>query len=172
MYLGRPCPYGHDGLRYTKHGSCVACAAAQAASEEKKRYDLIYYGQNLDRILARSKRYHEKHRDLHIAQSRAWVKRNPERRRAISQAYNARRRQIEKGGDSTFAIFAWKQAAAKICYWCGAKCGRKYHVDHYNPLSKGGKHEVSNLVIACPTCNLRKSAKDPLEFAASIGRLF
>lgn len=33
---------------------------------------------------------------------------------------------------------------------------------------RGGKHEVSNLVVACPKCNVRKSAKDPAEFLAQI----
>lgn len=171
-YMGRPCPYGHDGLRYTKHGSCVACLAIQAASEAKKKYDLIYYGQNQERIRARTKKYHAKHRDRYLAGAKEWARKNPERVKAIKMANKAKRRAIEKEGDPTAVIFAWVQKAPKVCYWCGVKCKRKYHVDHYKALSKGGKHEVSNLVIACPTCNLRKNAKDPLEFAASVGRLF
>lgn len=171
-YIGRPCPYGHEGLRYTKHGSCVICAAAQAASPAKKEYDLGYYARNRERIVNRSREYHSKHRDRYAAQARKWVKQNPEKRKAISMANKAKRRAIEKDGDPTSIIFAWVQSAPKVCHWCNAKCKTKYHVDHYHPLSKGGRHAVSNLVIACPTCNLRKSAKDPLEFAASVGRLF
>lgn len=171
-YIGSACKFGHSGIRYTKHGMCVECAATNAASDEKKRYDLIYYGRHQDRIRARSKRYHEKHRDRYVDQARAWVKRNPEKRKAISMAHKAKRRAIEKDGDPTSVIFAWVQKAPKVCYWCAVKCKTKYHVDHYKPLSRGGRHEVSNLVIACPTCNLRKNAKDPLEFAASVGRLF
>lgn len=171
-YIGSQCRHGHSGVRYTKHGMCVECAAIQAASPEKKAYDAVYVQRNLDRILARSREYHRKHPEKAAAHAREWVKRNPEKRKAISMANKAKRRAIEKDGDPTSVIFAWVQKAPKVCYWCGVKCKRKYHVDHYKALSKGGKHEVSNLVIACPTCNLRKNAKDPLEFAASVGRLF
>ena len=39
------------------------------------------------------------------------------------------------------------------------------------PLSKGGEHTLTNLVVSCPTCNLQKNAKDPIEFANKLGRL-
>jgi 5-methylcytosine-specific restriction endonuclease McrA len=143
-----------------------------AASPEKKAYDAIYQRLNIDRILARTREYSRRHAAKKMGQAREWARRNPEKRKAISMANKAKRRAIEKDGDPTSVTFAWVQKAPKVCYWCGVKCKTKYHVDHYRALSKGGKHEVSNLVIACPTCNLRKSAKDPLEFAASVGRLF
>lgn len=39
------------------------------------------------------------------------------------------------------------------------------HIDHVWPLSKGGSNGPENLVLACAECNLRKSAKTPMEFA-------
>lgn len=101
-----------------------------------------------------------------------WARLNPEKRKSISKAYKARRRAQERGGDSTAAIHAWEQAAPKVCHWCNKKCQDEYHVDHYQPLARGGLHIIANLVIACPPCNFRKNAKDPFEFAASMGRLF
>lgn len=53
------------------------------------------------------------------------------------------------------------------CFWCDAALDR-FHVDHLVPLSKGGEHEVANLVLACPTCNLRKHAMLPMDFAARL----
>lgn len=41
--------------------------------------------------------------------------------------------------------------------------GRR-HVDHRTPLSKGGEHIASNLVIACATCNLQKGRLLPEQF--------
>lgn len=171
-YIGSQCRHGHSGVRYTKHGMCVECAAIQAASPEKKAYDAEYLKRNIDRILARTREYSRRHADKKKAQALEWARRNPEKRRAISHNDKVKRRLKEKAGDSTAVIFKWIQATPKVCYWCGDKCKRKYHIDHYQPLSKGGEHRISNLVIACPTCNLRKNAKDPLEFAASVGRLF
>lgn len=69
------------------------------------------------------------------------------------------------------ALAEWKRQQKKVCYWCAKACAKDFVVDHYQPLSKGGKHEISNLVIACRPCNARKSAKDPIAFAHSVGRL-
>lgn len=100
-----------------------------------------------------------------------WARLNPEKSKAIKQSYKHRRRAIERDGIGGAELAAWKHAQKKICYWCGIKCGDGFHVDHYTPLSKGGLHEISNLVIACGACNRRKNAKDPLDFAREVGRL-
>jgi 5-methylcytosine-specific restriction endonuclease McrA len=171
-YLGKICQSGHNGLRYTIGGGCVECASILAKSQAKKEYDAAYVQRNLTRILARSREYYRNNPEKVAKQAKDWIRRNPEKVKAIKMANKAKRRAIEKDGDPTSVIFAWVQSAKKVCHWCGTKCKAKYHVDHYRPLSKGGRHEVSNLVIACPPCNLRKSAKDPYEFAASVGRLF
>lgn len=171
-YVGRRCPKGHDGTRYTSGGGCVVCAAAYAASKEKKEYDAAYGQKHRDRLRVQHREYNERTAPARLANARKWLAENPDKRRAISKAYKARRRAQEEGGDSTADLHKWEVAAKKVCHWCGVKCPKKYHVDHYVPLSKGGAHAVANLVIACPRCNLTKNAKDPYEFAASVGRLF
>jgi len=39
------------------------------------------------------------------------------------------------------------------------------------PLSRGGSNDKYNLQLLCPTCNLKKSAKDPIDFAQENGNL-
>lgn len=168
----KPCPAGHIGERYTSGGSCVECLAIFSASEGKKQYDAVYYRENWDRIRARGKVYNEANREQRVIQAKRWRKENPEKRKAIIRNYSARRRAREANGISTAELHAWTAGQKKVCYWCGSKCARSFHVDHYVPLSKGGAHEADNLVIACPTCNVRKNAKDPYEFANNLGRLF
>lgn len=56
------------------------------------------------------------------------------------------------------------------CYWCKAPLGDVYHVDHVIPLSRGGTNDLSNLVLACPPCNLSKNDRLPHEWPGS-GRL-
>jgi hypothetical protein len=47
-----------------------------------------------------------------------------------------------------------------------AYCGRgepenvKLHIDHIVPVARGGRTELENLVTACATCNVGKSASD------------
>jgi len=45
------------------------------------------------------------------------------------------------------------------------------HLDHRESLSKGGTNTESNVELLCPTCNLRKRAKDPIDWAQQNGRL-
>ncbi len=49
------------------------------------------------------------------------------------------------------------------CRWCSKRVS-KYHVDHVIPLSRGGRHILSNLAITCPSCNMSKSNKMPWEW--------
>lgn len=44
------------------------------------------------------------------------------------------------------------------CFYCGEVVTR-WHADHVIPHSRGGKTVESNGVVACPSCNLRKSNK-------------
>jgi 5-methylcytosine-specific restriction endonuclease McrA len=49
-----------------------------------------------------------------------------------------------------------------ICQYCCNKFSeKKLTVDHVIPLSKGGRHEWTNVVTACSQCNNRKGDKTP-----------
>ena len=46
------------------------------------------------------------------------------------------------------------------CRYCDTRLGfDEIHVDHIRPISKFGSDWSSNLVIACPDCNLRKNKR-------------
>lgn len=49
-----------------------------------------------------------------------------------------------------------------ICQYCYSKFPeKKLTVDYVVPLSKGGRHEWTNVVTACSKCNNRKGDKSP-----------
>lgn len=52
----------------------------------------------------------------------------------------------------------WKELLLKFGHQC-AYCGSKARItkDHVIPISKGGVHEMNNLVPACSSCNSSKS---------------
>lgn len=102
------------------------------------------------------------------ARAAAWNAKNKDRRSAIVKAYDGRRRSQVSGGVSGPQIKAWLDQASKVCHWCGCDCSGRFHVDHIIPLSKGGPHELDNLAISCPPCNLRKNAKMPEQFLAEM----
>jgi 5-methylcytosine-specific restriction endonuclease McrA len=57
------------------------------------------------------------------------------------------------------------------CACCRQSVKRRYHVDHVMPLALGGSNHPHNLQILCPDCNLRKSAKHPIDFMQQRGFL-
>lgn len=45
-----------------------------------------------------------------------------------------------------------------VCVYCGDTIG-PFHLDHVHPVSRGGRSEADNLVVACGSCNMSKGAK-------------
>ena len=63
-------------------------------------------------------------------------------------------------------------AQGSRCAFCRTRLTAKTaQLDHIVPLAKGGIHDDLNLQVLCGTCNHRKGAKDPIEFAQAHGRL-
>lgn len=151
--------------------------------EERLAYGREYAKANKEKYRARK----IANRELLNAQAREARKRNPEQANAraaryaktpkgrLNSAAGAMRRYARLlGAEGTYDaqdvrrigdLQNWK------CHWCGKPTKQSFHVDHIEPLSKGGSNWPNNLCVACPSCNRQKSATDPLEFARRLGRL-
>lgn len=110
-------------------------------------------GKNAEQL----KRYRAQNPDW--ARERAAVRRAA--KRAGESVVRLPRNTIPKIGE----LQRWK------CAVCKVDIRKKYHVDHVVPLAKGGEHSPSNLQLLCPSCNCRKSAKDPIAFMQERGFL-
>ena len=67
-------------------------------------------------------------------------------------------------GDLTFDQAA-KILCATHCFYCRRHIKKKDRtLEHKIPLSRGGKHSISNIVMACGKCNSRKSSMTSDEF--------
>lgn len=171
-FLGSACKKCGSNVRYSCNSQCVKCTLAVQSDPSRKAYKKSWSDANAEKLSANRKKKYELGSADAIRRAKEWAQNNVDKRRTISKAYKSRRRSQEAGGDATADIHEWERKAQKKCYWCGADCQKNYHVDHYEPLAKGGKHEIANLVIACAGCNLKKNAKDPYKFAGLFGRLF
>lgn len=165
-----------------------------------KQRDGEYYLKNKDKIINIQRDYILNNKDIVIATKRKWRENNQDSIKALHQKYyndnidkfrdrdkkyrnteigkiscinkSHRRRTKEKQGDVVTNQLLELRDNAKACYWCNKSLKKvKIHIDHYIPLSKGGLHTISNLVVSCDKCNRMKSAKSPFEFANSIGKL-
>ncbi len=129
-----------------------------------------------ERIKAEKKRYYEKqvlnnqtgkYYEINKEKFKAYKKSDKGRYSAIN--YRHKRRDLLRDDDVTNEQLKNLYNTSKNCYWCGIKLVKENtHLDHLMPFKLGGKHTISNLVLACCSCNLKKQGKDPLEFAKTL----
>lgn len=125
----------------------------------------LYYKENKDYISIRLKTYYENNVEKIKNRAKIYYENNKEK-----FLYNTRKRQCRKQSAyvehvPTEKLFEYYGA---ICFYCGASIRQNerasFHIDHFFPLSKGGKHEFKNLRLSCPKCNREKGSKNPFEF--------
>lgn len=134
----------------------------------------IWRKNNRDREIVVGKQWRLKNLAKERARSvnvvREWRKKNPEKYLALSRNYTARKIGA-MGRHSANDIAEIMRLQNNKCAYCKDDIKKKNHVDHIIPLAGGGSNNRSNLQVLCPTCNCSKRAKDPIEFAQSLGFL-
>lgn len=106
------------------------------------------------------------------------LKADPERRRAKQRQKNQRRRAQKKRAEGQHTASdirrIYKDQQNGLCAYfecCQTELDDSYHVDHIQPLARGGSNYANNLQLCCAPCNISKGASDPIEFARSLGLL-
>jgi 5-methylcytosine-specific restriction endonuclease McrA len=144
--------------------------------EERKarnrEYNRVYRERHREAIRERQaiwqSGYRERNHEEVLAALREWKHNNKERVKAYQKEYRQktkveraiyqRAREVKITGvkiDKT-QIHNWE---SRICPLCNLLIEGAFHIDHKIPISKGGLHEVSNLQLAHPFCNLSKKDK-------------
>ncbi len=85
------------------------------------------------------------------------------------RASNLRRRKaVREAGGSVSADEIWQMYESQdaLCAYCEEPLFGTFHVEHMQPISKGGRNDWTNVAIACPNCNWRKRDKTTEEFMA------
>lgn len=118
-----------------------------------------------------AKKAYKKNPEKFKKKTRGWKEANPDKVRKMN-----RHRQSLKRAQSYSAEGHVSRDIEKIlmriqegkCYYCqGNLVDLGFHREHKIPLSRGGLHDDSNLVLSCPSCNLEKGAKTDKEFMES-----
>lgn len=161
---GKACPSGHLGPRYTGSGKCVECATSKTKEATMDGYFKENYKKTSSRKKDTAKDWYKRNSDKARSNVELWQSNNKEKVRAYKAANKMKRKGVVSGGVTSCDISEWLLTQDKLCSYCGIRCDNNYHIDHVIPISRGGKHVISNLAISCPTCNMRKSAKTPDEF--------
>lgn len=134
----------------------------------------LWYEKNKERQSQYMKEHYARNHEQIKQRVRAYELANAERVKEWGRIKQNKRRArlVEAGGQYTIDdIKRLLQLQRCKCANCGTSIKKKYHIDHRIPVAKGGSNHISNIELLCPSCNLRKSAKLPHEFAQENGRL-
>jgi 5-methylcytosine-specific restriction endonuclease McrA len=153
------CPSKKDGFR----SECKEC--------RNKKDNFNYHNKIVDGVpfkeleSIRFAKMHIKFRDKFIARSKLWSKLNKDR-----AAEATHKRRAKKAGQTEFNIpinyiDILKENQQNKCKYCTVDLDQdnmpdtKKNIDHIISLSRNGKHEFPNLVLACRKCNFNKHAR-------------
>lgn len=127
------------------------------------------YLKNRETHLAQCDEYRRKNLELFRRIGKRWRENNPEKVKANLHKRRAREK-LAIGAFSGRDVKLLLERQRWKCACCRSKL-IKYHVDHIIPLAKGGSNYPGNIQALCPTCNLSKGSKDPIEFMQRMGML-
>lgn len=156
-----------DGLQpYCKE--CVSLYKKQYSAKNKEKltqYHAEYRENNKERLSS----YHKEYLKNGGREIRKQYRQNNKEKMKLLKSHNehTRRRAKQKSELNGSDYQVWVNDSLKICTYCNTDCSDNFHVDHVIPLCNNGAHELNNLTIACPACNLSKGSKSLLIFMHS-----
>lgn len=130
----------------------------QANPESKKQQAIEWQKANPEKVRVKNRRKNDKNR----VRAAAWRQANPEK---VFDYGNRRRAAKKATGAFTIPQSFLKRLYASSCFYCGST--DRIEADHVMPLSRGGKHSMSNLIPACRGCNASKNNKTVMEWRLS-----
>lgn len=137
----------------------------EAIKLKLREYHKRTYPLKREIIIAKTKEYAKSHPEIRRKCHDNWIKRHPDKYRAAnkaaSQKYKAQKRGADVGDKHINSVIrSWKLEPNFVCYHCGKRFpSTVLQIDHVIPMSKGGKHTVSNICKSCWLCNIRKRDK-------------
>lgn len=176
----RPGKNYKDGFR----NQCRECGRAQTRRWRKSNPDRVAvhnansYRNNKPERNAKMKAHREANPERYREWDRARYLREREKLREQGRThyqankekyaeYRDKRRAIERGGEGSYTradVWGIYEEQEGCCYYCDGLLFGTFHVDHKQPVSRGGSNWPENLAVTCPTCNLRKQDKTEAEF--------
>jgi 5-methylcytosine-specific restriction endonuclease McrA len=143
----------------------------QRHKERVRQQILVRYHETKPRKLAQRKARRQTQTAEQREQKRLYALANYRKNRERCQANLDNSRQKRRGVPGKITLQEWRDRLAEFnhhCAYCLAPFDptvrpKQVSKDHMQPLAKGGRHLIENVVPACRQCNTRKSARTLLE---------
>lgn len=186
-FTGKSCPAGHISQRYVAGWTCCDCSKSYAADWAISNPCAVKaivkkcITKNAEKISQRQKvwrdanpNYYANRRISHASEMAKASKKYKEKNKEKVLSWNRNRRAKIAGSNGTHSnqdVQDILRLQKNLCAECRVRLGGKFHVDHILPIALGGENTRKNLQCLCPSCNVRKGASHPLEWAKKKGRL-
>jgi len=120
-------------------------------------------------VMAEQRAYWKECPEAYVKHKREWAREYAKWRRMTDLRYRiydrekSKRRKAQARGQTPVAISVNALLTrfgqfGNCCAYCG--CAGDMEIEHVVPISRGGAHDISNIVPACAPCNSSKSAKE------------
>lgn len=151
--------------------------------DQHKKLAAEWNEKNVERVKKLQKNWYLAHRDQILDRLREEYASNPAPKRKYCKVWRKKnpeeyRRQVQSRRDAKNGLRLSRGIVKKLielqrgkCPACGKPLHGSYHIDHIVPLAKGGTNTDDNVQLLHPRCNMKKSAKDPIEFMQQQGFL-
>ena len=167
-FTGEPCHLGHVAERIVSSKACVECAAlkrAERADLNKAYQKMLYWKTHTPKtdFPSLDPAYHSVYSKKHYIENKPLYRARDRKRRAIMAGLTEHHTQ-----EDVNRIFFLQKGK---CACCRTSIAKAYDIDHIQPIVRGGSDAASNIQLLCGPCNKRKSARDPIDFMRSVGKL-
>ena len=178
--------------RHAAKYAAYKAAYTEANLERIRKADAEYRRNNPEKVKAATKRWLSANPHKQEEYTKRFRERrhaNPEHARMIARRHYAKdieksrmngrkaaskRRALKSSSQGSFTALDIGNILGmqrNKCAICRNNLQKGFHIDHIQPLSRGGSNSRRNIQLLCPTCNLTKHAKDPIDHMRSLGRL-
>ena len=117
-----------------------------------------YKAKHPDRVRETGRAACAKSRAAHPDDVRAWQAKyrasHPDVRRVLEANRRAREQMASGSGISQKQWLEVLRGALGLCAYCNER--KRLSRDHIVPLSRGGEHDITNVAVACKSCNSSK----------------
>lgn len=166
----RQCNIDNCKKHYEKNKKKYNAASKEWAEKNREKSREIkkkWRESNPEKQIVATELWNERNKDRCAENRKKWNTENKEYKRILT---TNRRRKMSSG-------FITKERVEYLLVKQNGKCPccksglEKFHIDHIMPIALGGSNTDDNIQLLCPSCNLRKNAKHPVDFMQSLGYL-